>query len=110
MTDTPPAAPTGSKRTTVPLEHPIRRGETTINEVTVRKPVAGELRGLNLQDLARSDVNALIAIIPRISEPTLIQQEVEALEVEDLAAFGSAVFDFFTTSAMRAQIETLLGT
>jgi len=103
-------ADTGPKRTLVTLENPVRRGDTLIGEVTVRKPVAGELRGLNLQDCARADVNALIALIPRISEPPLVAHEVEALEIEDLAAFGSAIFDFFMTSAMRDQVQTLLGT
>ena len=95
---------------TVPLENPIKRGETSILEVTLRKPKAGELRGLTLQAIGQSDINSLITLLPRISEPALVQHEVEALEVEDLAALGGAVFDFFLTSGQRTQIATMLGT
>ncbi len=94
---------------TVTLENPITRGELKIESVTVRKPKAGELRGLTLQAIGQSDVGSLITLIPRISEPALVQQEVEALEVEDLAAFGSAIFDFFLTSGQRKQISEMLG-
>ena len=98
-----------AKTANVPLENPIRRGDKEISQVTLRKPRGGELRGLSLQDIGQSDVNALITLIPRISDPTLTVQEVENMEVEDLAAMGSAVFDFFLTPAQRKQIETALG-
>lgn len=93
----------------VPLENPIRRGDTTISTVKVRKPRAGELRGLSLQAIGQSDVNALLTLIPRISDPVLVDHEVAALEVEDLAAFGSAIFDFFLTAGQRQKISELLG-
>lgn len=91
------------------LEMPIVRGETEITRVDLRKPNAGELRGLSLQDLGRSDVNSLLALIPRISTPSLVAPEVEKLSVEDLASFGSVIFDFFLTPAQRAQIQAALG-
>ena len=96
-------------RKTVTLENPIKRGELEIREVTVRKPTAGELRGLSLQAIGQSDVNSLITLIPRISEPVLVTHEVEALEPEDLSEFGSAVFDFFLTAGQRQTIATMLG-
>jgi hypothetical protein len=93
----------------VTLEHPVRRGETVIESLTLRKPRAGELRGLSLQSLGQSDVNQLITLIPRISEPPLTLQEVEAMEIEDLSAIGEVVFNFFLSSDQRQKIETMLG-
>lgn len=98
------------KRVTVTLENPIQRGETLIEQVTLRKPGAGELRGLSLQLLGQSDVNSLITLIPRISDPALAEHEVASLEIEDLSAIGNEVFDFFLTSTQRAKIKELLGT
>lgn len=111
MTDTPPAAaPVQEKtRVTVALEYPIQRGDTTLGEIVVRKPGAGELRGLTLQALGQSDVNALLTLLPRITEPPLAAHEVEKLEVEDLSSFAGVVFDFFLTSDARSKIRTLLG-
>lgn len=93
----------------VPLQHPVKRGETEISSVSLRKPKAGELRGLTLQALGQSDVASLITLIPRISDPSLTQPEVEALEVVDLTAIGSVVFDFFLTADQRSKISEMLG-
>jgi hypothetical protein len=97
------------QHSSVTFENPVRRGETLIESITLRKPRAGELRGLSLQSLGQSDVNQLITLIPRISEPPLTLQEVEAMEIEDLSAIGGVVFDFFLSSDQRQQIETMLG-
>lgn len=110
MPDTPPPSPTHEKtRVTVELENPIQRGETALAQIVVRKPGAGELRGLTLQALGQSDVNALLTLLPRITEPPLAAHEVEKLEVEDLSSFAGVVFDFFLTSDARSKIRTLLG-
>ncbi|QGZ31485.1 phage tail assembly protein [Stutzerimonas stutzeri] len=76
------------------LEEPIKRGETKITEITLRKPAAGELRGLKLTDLLQGDVNANIRLLPRISQPTLTEQEAAALDVADLVMCADAVAVF----------------
>ncbi|MGQ5250746.1 phage tail assembly protein, partial [Xanthomonas arboricola] len=43
----------------IPLDQPIVRGEQTITDLKVRKPGAGELRGLKLTDVLQLDVTAL---------------------------------------------------
>lgn len=96
-------------RVTIDLEHPIIRGDQKIEAVTLRKPASGEMRGLTLQALGQSDVTSLITLIPRISEPPLTTPEVEAMQVEDFAACGNAVFDFFLKPSQREAIKTLLG-
>ncbi|MCW2370190.1 phage tail assembly protein [Sphingobium sp. B11D3D] len=91
------------------LENPIKRGDTEIRRVDLRKPKAGELRGISLQALGQSDVQSLITVIPRITMPPLTEPEVANLEVEDLAAFGNVIFGFFLTPAQRQRIEESLG-
>jgi len=77
------------------LEQPIKRGEkNTITEITLRKPAAGELRGLKLADLINGDVNATIRLVPRISQPSLTEQEVGALDVADLLGCADAIAGF----------------
>ena len=51
---------------TIKLDTPIKRGETEITEVTVRKPLAGELRGIALTGLIQMDVAALAKVLPRL--------------------------------------------
>ncbi|BFN28467.1 phage tail protein E [Pseudomonas sp. SCT] len=86
------------------LEQPIQRGEkTTITEITLRKPAAGELRGLKLTDLLNGDVNATIRLVPRISQPTLTEQEAAALDIADLLMCADTVAGFLQKTGSTAE-------
>src|SRR3546814_4516677 len=71
-------ADTNRNFVTVTLDDPITIGETVIDKVTLRKPKAGELRGLTLDDLIASDIDTLLKLIPRISSPVLVEDVVAA--------------------------------
>lgn len=86
------------------LEQPIQRGEkNSITEITLRKPAAGELRGLKLADLINGDVNATIRLVPRISQPSLTEQEVAALDVADLLGCADAIAGFLQKTGTPAE-------
>ncbi|MCC4613274.1 phage tail assembly protein [Xanthomonas perforans] len=85
----------------IPLDQPIVRGEQTITEIKVRKPGAGELRGLKLADLLQMDVTALATLLPRISSPTLTTADVNAMDPADLVAVGQETVVFFLPKATR---------
>lgn len=85
------------------LEQAIKRGESSITEITLRKPAAGELRGLKLADLINGDVNATIRLVPRISQPTLTEQEVAALDVADLLGCADAIAGFLQKKGSTAE-------
>ena len=104
MTDEAPAPEARTKFTDVTLEEPIKRGETEIATITLRKPKAGELRGLTIEEVISSDVTTLIKLIPRISNPPLIEQEVSDMDAPDIAQCAGAVRGFFMT---RGQQEVL---
>lgn len=90
-----------SKSNTITLDQPIKRGDSEITEVELRKPVSGELRGLTLTDLLQMDVNALQRVLPRISTPTLTEMEAAALDPADLLQFGSMVAGFLLPKAAQ---------
>lgn len=102
-TDIPAAEP--PRTASITLETPIVRGEQRIESVTLRKPVSGELRGLALADLLRSDVAALQVLLPRISTPTLTSADAAALDLADLAAIAGEVLGFFMSRAERAALS-----
>ncbi|MDD5175761.1 MAG: phage tail assembly protein [Sterolibacterium sp.] len=85
----------------ITLETPLQRGETKITSITLRKPNAGELRGLNLTDLLQMDVNAVTKVLPRISDPTLTEADVAALDPADLTALASEVAGFLLPKSAR---------
>lgn len=78
---------------TITLDVPIKQGDTEITTVNLRRPTAGELRGLSIADLLQMDVAANIKLLPRISE--LAEHQVTALDPADLTQLASAVAGFF---------------
>ncbi|SEK38318.1 Phage tail assembly chaperone protein, E, or 41 or 14 [Kosakonia sacchari] len=80
----------------VTLETPIKRGEQLINAVTLMKPNAGTLRGLSLAAVANAEVDALIKVLPRITSPSLTEQEVAALDLADMVALAGKVVSFLS--------------
>jgi len=98
------------KRTfeTVTLCEPIKRGETRITTLTLRKPQAGELRGITLQELINTDIAAILKVVPRISDPVLTPHECDGLDPADLAEIGGRIRSFFMTSAERELLQAMI--
>ena len=93
----------------ITLQTPIVRGETKIEALTLRKPNAGELRGLQLQALMQGDVNNVLGLLPRITLPPITGPEAEALDPSDLAAVTGTVQNFFMTPLERQAIARAMG-
>lgn len=109
MSEAPEAATANPQTITITLATPIRRKGGDVAQITLRKPKAGALRGLKVEDLYGTDVNALIVLLPRISEPPLIAAEIEDLESEDFIELAGAVKGFFMSVEMKAAINRALG-
>ena len=88
---------------TVKFDTPITRGETTIASVDIRKPAAGDLRGLNLMDVAQLKTDTMIKLLPRVTQPALTETEVaDKLDLSDFMACAVEVAGFLAT---RAQLQ-----
>lgn len=72
----------------------------TINKeshtISLRTPMAGELRGIKLLDIMQMDTAAHAILIPRISE--LVAEEFYQLSPPDLLKVMTEVIDFFVES------------
>jgi len=87
---------------TVQLDQPIKRDGQVIDALTFRKPAAGELRGLSLVSVLNMDVDALAALLPRISTPTIHKPEVLAMDPADILAAGIVVAGFLQQRGAQA--------
>lgn len=91
----------------IELETPIFRGKTQINQIIIRKPRSGALRGLRLQALAQSDVDSMMMVLPRVSTPSLSPQELMEMDPVDFLALCSEVIGFLLpTSAKSDSLQT----
>lgn len=90
----------------ITLEVPIQRGDQTITDITLRKPSAGELRGLSLVNLLQMEVTALTTVLPRITTPALTTKEINRLDLADLLQLGSEVAGFLVPKSAKADFPT----
>jgi hypothetical protein len=89
------------------LTHPIaRKGGETITSVTVLEPTTGALRGVKLTNLLQMDVSTLIAVLPRITQPALLPDEVAALKPVDLTKLANEVIGFFVDPDDLAALQS----
>ena len=109
MTDEAAANATAASNTfgkPIELEQPIQRGEQTITAVALRRPRAGELRGVDNAALIRQlDYGALETLLPRITQPTLTRVDVANLDPADLANIGAEVVLFFVPKAAKVELS-----
>ncbi len=82
-----------------------REGEPAITIVTLLKPNVGMLRGLALTDVLRMDVATLQRLLPRITSPALMPDEVAGLDMADFLSLAGGVVSFFVSPDQRAQLE-----
>lgn len=90
----------------VVLDCPVKRGETVIKEVVLRRPQSGALRGTRLQAILDMDVSAMMTVIPRISTPALTSQEMMELDPADLTQLSAEVVTFLLPKSALADLPT----
>jgi hypothetical protein len=92
----------------ITLTAPIVRGSATIDTIQLRKPKSGELRGCNLPGLMNGDVDQLMKVLPRISNPPLLPAEVADMDPADMAECAGQVMLFLLTPTQRALLDQQL--
>jgi len=87
---------------TATLSKPVKIDGKDVSEITLRKPATGEMRGLSLVNILQMDINTMIKLLPRISNPPLNEQQVAELELEDFTELAGKTVLFF---AKKEQLE-----
>lgn len=93
-------------KNTVHLDTPIKRGDQEIKEVTLRKPLSGELRGTSVSALVQLDFDALHKVLPRITTPNLTEYECTRLDPADTVKMGVIFSGFLMPKDMLASMES----
>jgi len=82
---------------TITLKVPLKIGNKAVPEFNLRRPRAGDLRGVKLYDLLQSDVESLAKVTGRISEPMVSEQAVYDMDPLDIAELANQMSAFFVT-------------
>ncbi|MCA3453785.1 MAG: phage tail assembly protein [Rhodobacter sp.] len=88
----------------ITLQTPVlRKGSDPITEVTVREPKVGDTRGLSQMDIARMDVKTMERLLPRITQPPLLPDEIAGMNMSDFFKLSGAAVGFLIPEADREQ-------
>ena len=68
-----------------------------------------KMGGASLFGVARTEVDALITLLPRVTSPALIEAEVLRMDAADLMQCGLALASFCMPKAVLANAETQVG-
>ncbi len=114
MSNTPPTeietSPAPSPTTTnLMLVEPIMRPSGPLTQLALRKPRAGELRGLKIGELFQGDAGSVITLLPRITDPFITDAEAANLSCEDIAEASGIISGFFLTPAQKAMVAQMMG-
>lgn len=90
----------------ITLDTPLDRGDTKISTITLHKPNSGALRGISVRSVLDMDIDTIVTVIPRISEPKLTDAEARKLDLPDLMQAGVALAGFFMPKAALAEAAT----
>lgn len=87
----------------VSLTRPIKRGETMIDKVRITEAMSqpGSLRGLKLFDVVQSDVDSMIKLLPRVTEPQLTEVDIITMHSYDFGLLVSAAVSFLAPPSAR---------
>ncbi|WP_205737185.1 phage tail assembly protein [Acidovorax sp. HDW3] len=97
MTEAPARA-----RASVQLQEPIVRGAQRIETLAILRPRTADLRGLALTELLQMKADTVAAVLPRITEPSILRHEVDAMDPADLLACAVEVTGFLVPKAVTA--------
>lgn len=91
---------------TIELEAPLvlGNGEQTIDRITIRKPRAGEMRGLSMFEVMHLDTDTIFKLLPRITTPIIHKAMAEELDPADFANIGKCLAGFFSGKKQRAEL------
>lgn len=85
----------------VELETPLRRGDSEIVKVRLRRPTAGDYRGTTMSAAYAMDPIALGKVISRVSDPMISEAEYLTMDSDDAAELGGEIVDFLLTARKK---------
>lgn len=90
----------------VKLKTGFKSGKSIITELTIRKPLTGDLRGVKLVNFIELDIDSLAKVLPRVTTPSIEEHEVFELDLMDLTEITKAIASFLSETSSSAKTES----
>ncbi|MCX8578810.1 phage tail assembly protein [Gilliamella sp. B2717] len=90
----------------IKLKSGLKSGKSIISELSIRKPLTGDLRGIKLVDFIELDIDSLAKVLPRITTPSIAEHEVYTLDLIDLSEITRVIAGFLSETSNSATMES----
>ncbi len=94
------------KTVSVTLDKPIERDSKQVDEIAIRLPMAGDLRGISLQKLMSGGAAEIQTVLKRVTSPMLTDLDFASMPGTDFILLGTEVMSFLTPSRYKEEIPT----
>ena len=99
-------ATTGKRYSSFKLDADITVNDQVVHpagtEIQVRRPGAGELRGVDISaTISRCDYTQIEKIAPRITMPILHKEHIAVMDPADFVQLGGEIVDFLLPKAVK---------
>lgn len=91
---------------TVTLTQGILRGENRITEITIRKPLTKQLRGVSIQRLIDMNADDWQIVLPRVTVPKIDKVDFSQMNVTDLMQLCGAASELMFEDIESINDET----
>lgn len=91
------------KKITVALVQPIMIADKEFAEITIREPIANDLRGISITQLQMSEADATFKILERVTD--IHVESLQRLSLSDFAALSNVILGFLFPQQMQSILE-----
>ena len=93
------------KKITVALTQPIMIADKEFAEITVREPLANDLRGVSISQLQISEGDATLRVLERVTDIHI--ENLQRLSLSDFAALSNVILGFLFPQQMQTILESI---
>lgn len=93
------------KNITVSLNQPLTIADREFTEITLREPIANDLRGLSITQLQMSDGDTVLKLLERITD--IHAENLARLSISDISTLSNVILGFLFPKQMSTILESI---
>ena len=93
------------KNITVSLNQPLTIADREFTEITLREPIANDLRGLSITQLQMSDGDTVLKLLERITD--IHAENLSRLSISDISTLSNVFLGFLFPKQMSTILESI---
>lgn len=95
-----------AKKITVILSQPLMIADKEFTEITVREPIANDLRGISITQLQLSEGDAVLDVLERVTD--IHSDNLQRLSISDFALLSNVILGFLFPAQMPTILDSMM--